>query len=103
MGHDLSHADWAAAVEQALREFPTHPHLLQRFHKPGRFAAQYWDPSSASLQQMDGRVRLCPYYFLHGSGDSARPQLGGALATICPPEKKIIHGMKDAILAPCTT
>jgi len=23
------------------------------------------------------------------------------LATICPADKKIIHGMKDAILAPC--
>ena len=29
------------------------------------------------------------------------PALGGVLATICPADKKIIHGMKDAILAPC--
>jgi hypothetical protein len=28
-------------------------------------------------------------------------QLGGVLATICPADKKIIHGMTDAILAPC--
>ena len=28
-------------------------------------------------------------------------ELGGVLATICPADKKIIHGMKDAILAPC--
>jgi hypothetical protein len=26
---------------------------------------------------------------------------GGVLATICPADKKIIHGMKDAILVPC--
>ena len=50
---------------------------------------------------MPGRVRLCPYYFVIGEGDAARAQLGGALATICPADKKIIHGMKDAILAPC--
>ena len=50
---------------------------------------------------MKGRARLCPYYFVSGEGDAARPQLGGVLATICPPDKKIIHGMTDAILAPC--
>jgi hypothetical protein len=27
--------------------------------------------------------------------------LGGVLATIVPEDKKIIHGMKDAILVPC--
>lgn len=51
---------------------------------------------------MKGRVRLCPYYFVHGDGDGARTQLGGVLATICPADKKIIHGMRDAILAPCS-
>ena len=50
---------------------------------------------------MKGRVRLCPYYFVSGEGDAARPQLGGVLATIDPADKKIIHGMTDAILAPC--
>ena len=50
---------------------------------------------------MPGRVRLCPYYFVSGEGDSARPKLGGVLATICPADKKIIHGMTDAVLVPC--
>ena len=50
---------------------------------------------------MKGRVRLCPYYFVSGEGDAARPQLGGVLATIIPADKKIVHGMTDAILAPC--
>jgi len=50
---------------------------------------------------MPGRVRLCPYYFVIGEGDAARAQLGGVLATICPADKKLIHGMKEAILAPC--
>ena len=51
---------------------------------------------------MPGRVRLCPYYFVHGDGDNARTNLGGVLATIVPADKKIVHGMKDAILAPCS-
>jgi len=44
---------------------------------------------------------LCPYYFVSGEGDSARPTLGGVLATIVPADKKIVHGMADAVLAPC--
>ena len=51
---------------------------------------------------MPGRVRLCPYYFVAGDGDAARPKLGGVLATIVPSDKKIVHGMKDAVLAPCS-
>ena len=38
---------------------------------------------------------------MHGEFDSAEAKLGGVLATICPADKKIIHGMSDAILAPC--
>jgi hypothetical protein len=49
------------------------------------------------LQRMKGRVRLCPYYFC----GERETKLGGVLATICPADKKLLHGMKDAILAPC--
>jgi hypothetical protein len=51
---------------------------------------------------MKGRARLCPYYFVHGDGEAARPHLGGVLATIVPADKKIVHGMSEAILAPCS-
>ena len=49
---------------------------------------------------MKGRARLYVRYFVSGEGDAARPTLGGVLATIIPADKKIIHGMTDAILAP---
>ena len=52
---------------------------------------------------MKGRARLCPYYFVAGEADAARASLGGVLATICPADKKIIHGMTEAIFAPCST
>ena len=45
---------------------------------------------------MRGRVRLCPYYFVEPDHVTLR----GALATICPPDKKLLHGMRDAILVP---
>ena len=34
------------------------------------------------------------------SWSGARPRLSGGLATFCPPDKKIIHGMQDAALLP---
>ena len=35
------------------------------------------------------------------SNDAVMDELSGALATFCPPDKKIIHGMQDAALLPC--
>ena len=71
-------------------------------HKPRLVESQYYDFTAQQLVPMPGRVRLCPYYFVAGENDAARATLGGVLATICPADKKIIHGMKDAILTPCT-
>jgi hypothetical protein len=102
LGSDLSHADWAAAVDAALAGFEQSPCVLQRYHRPKVVESSYYDFAGGHLVPMPGRVRLCPYYFVVGDGDEARPTLGGVLATICPSDKKIIHGMRDAILAPCT-
>jgi hypothetical protein len=76
--------------------------VLQRFHKPGLVDAQWFDFQTNQVVPMKGRVRLCPYYFVAGEAEAARATLGGVLATICPPDKKIIHGMTEAIFAPCS-
>ena len=102
LGSDLSHEEWGAAIDRAMASFEHSPYVLQRYHKPTQVAASYYDFTSKTLVPMNGRVRLCPYYFVAGEGDAARPELAGILATICPPDKKIIHGMTEAILAPCT-
>lgn len=102
LGSDLPHADWAAAVEKAVVEFEHSPYVLQRYHKPGLVQAQWFDFERNMAVAMDGRVRLCPYYFVTGDAEAARAHLGGVLATICPADKKIIHGMTDAIFAPCS-
>ena len=101
LGSDLSQADWAAAVDGALTGFHLSPHVLQRFHKPKQVAAHWFNFAGDQLAPMAGRVRLCPYYFVAGQAEAARANLGGVLATICPADKKIIHGMSEAILAPC--
>ena len=89
-------------MDAALADFERSPCVLQRYHKPGLVEAQWFDFERNQLVPMKGRVRLCPYYFVAGEADAARAELGGVLATICPADKKIIHGMTDAIFAPCS-
>lgn len=102
LGSDLSLADWSEAVDRALSQFEYSPFVLQRYHKTRVVESTYFDFDRQEPVPMQGRVRLCPYYFVQGEGDAARALLGGVLATICPVDKKIIHGMRDAILAPCS-
>jgi hypothetical protein len=102
LGSDLSSVDWAAAVDEALGAWPRSPYVLQRYHKPRTVEFDWYDFAEQRPNRMNGRVRLCPYYFVHGDADAARPHLGGVLATVCPADKKIIHGMTDAVLAPCS-
>jgi hypothetical protein len=102
LGSDLSTADWSVAVDKAIAGWGRSPFVLQRYHKPRVVESSYFDFATHQLVPMPGRVRLCPYYFVTGENDSARAQLGGVLATIVPADKKIVHGMKDAILAPCS-
>lgn len=97
VGHDLPSGEWAEAIEQALGGFANHPFILQRFEKSKLFEAQYVDFESNETRPFSARVRLCPYYFV--VGDTAK--LGGILATVCPANKKILHGMPDAVMAPC--
>ncbi len=101
LGSDLSTAEWSVAVEKALAAWPRSPYILQKFHRPKVVEAAWFDFEKSEVQPMPGRVRLCPYYFVSGDGPAARTQLGGVLATIVPADKKIVHGMKDGILAPC--
>jgi hypothetical protein len=103
LGSDLSQPDWAAAVDHALQAFPRSPYLLQRYHKPKPVTVEWFDLADGQIHNMAGKVRLCPYYFLTGEKEAMRANLSGVLATICPSDKKIIHGMKEAVLAPCTT
>jgi hypothetical protein len=42
----------------------------------------------------DARVRLTPYYFI--VGDDVK--LGAILATVAPADKRLIHGMSDAVM-----
>mgnify|MGYP001371170400 CR=1 FL=1 len=98
LGSDMPQREWKSAVDEAIEGYGKSPWILQHYHKPKRVCHEWFDFDNRKLVTMSGRVRLCPYYFVHGDTDV---NLGGVLATICPADKKIIHGMRDAILAPC--
>ncbi len=100
LGSDMSRHDWSAAVTKALESFSRSPYVLQRYHKPRIVQMEWFDFDKGSVIKLDGRARLCPYYFVTGEGDNARAVLSGVLATVCPADKKIVHGMSDAVLAP---
>jgi hypothetical protein len=97
VANDLPKEEWTATIEEALREFPKTPRILQRFHKGKRIRQSYFDRKANDVRNFDGRVRLCPYYFI--AGESV--ELGGILATVAPADKRLIHGMTDAVMAPC--
>jgi hypothetical protein len=96
LGQDMPQHEWKEAIERALLRFDSEPRILQRFRKGRLVEQRYLDPASGELRTMQGRVRLCPYYFII----DGKSELRGGLATICPADKKLLHGMKDAILAP---
>jgi hypothetical protein len=95
VGSDLSAEEWSGQVRKSLEEFSTHPRLLQRFVK-GAVARQDYVAENDEIVSMSGRARICPYYFVAND----RVSLGGVLVTLVPSDKKLIHGMRDAIISP---
>jgi len=97
VGQDLSEMAWNEVIQQALAQFPKTPSVLQVFHKGKKVVVTYYDFDQGCPVEMEGRVRLSPYYYVH-AGEAS---LGGVLATVCSAEKKLIHGMADAVMTPC--
>jgi len=97
IGHDLPQPEWSAAIDEALNRFSQNPHLMQRFHRGRIVAHPFYDEAKQAVTMMQARVRLCPYYFL----SDEEVNLGGILATVVPSDKKLLHGMRDAVMLPC--
>jgi len=96
VGSDQPKEKWVPALRQALGEWNTQPHLLQRFARLGTVPHPVWNESRGEVEEGRWRLRLCPYYLVTGE----KVELTGALATLCPVDKKLIHGMEDAVLVP---
>ena len=96
LGNDVSGKEWGAALDAAESAVESGLFILQRFRKPCRALHPIYDTLGVSRERQ-GRVLLRPYYFIV----DREALLCGVLATFCPPDKKIIHGMKDAAMLPC--
>jgi hypothetical protein len=99
VGSDQPKEKWVPALRQALTEWPTQPHLLQRFARLGTVSHAAWNEATGGSEESRWRLRLCPYYLVTGD----KVELKGALATLCPVDKKLIHGMEDAVLVPVSS
>ncbi|MEN6520455.1 MAG: hypothetical protein ABFD46_04805 [Armatimonadota bacterium] len=97
VGHDMSSTEWSAAVDRALDSFNELPYVLQHFHEGKRVLVNYYSKELNAVVDMQGRVRLTPYYYVIEDGTN----LAGVLATVVPSDKKLIHGMADAVMSPC--
>lgn len=96
VGHDMAETDWEDVIEHALTSFPETPYVMQEFHNGSTFNASYYDFDTDNIETFKGRVRLQPYYFVIND----EPVLSGVQATVCPADKKVLHGMVDAVVVP---
>ncbi len=95
-GADVPGEVWRNTVDQALADSDSKVFIIQEFRKPALLSHPVCPAGSDEPSPQPGRLRLCPYYFpVRGIA-----HLSGALATFCPSDKKIIHGMEDAALVP---
>ena len=99
VGHDLPEESWKEAVSHAMDSFLRSPSVLQPFRQTHVYPMTGFDFPSEVEQEEGYRVRLCPYYFVTGP-TREMVRTGGVLVTACPKDKKLIHGMVDAILSP---
>jgi len=95
LGSDLPRDEWEAVIKRALQEFPEHPYILQEFRHSMLTEQALYD-AKGNVTTMKGRARLSPYFFVN----EGKATLGGMLATVCPADKKILHGMSDAVMVP---
>ena len=99
VGHDVSNEIWQETLIESLKQFPNRPSILQKFYKGKKVEGKFLNLATGKMETMMSRVRLTPYYFVVNN----MTKLGGILATLCPHDKKKIHGMVDAIMVPCVT
>lgn len=107
LGSDVSQKTWEAALLAARAREQDRCYILQDYKKPLVLEHPVYD-ANGLLSPMQGRLRLCPYYlsaYLSSLNFEQRDYFQqrhylGALATLCPKDKKIIHGMQEAALLP---
>ena len=71
LGSDVPRDEWLAALRHACEMAPRTLHILQEYKKPMRLKHPVYN-AEGQLYEMEGRLRLCPFYFVRE--DHARPR-----------------------------
>ncbi len=95
-GKDYTTSRWGQTLEEYLLQDGTRPYIIQEYQPSEPQVVLHYDSSSEDITEFTGKLRLCPYYFLHED----EVTLSGALATLVPLSKPIIHGMTEAVMVP---
>lgn len=98
VGEDLPAEAWQAALEVALQQSRQGGPFwcLQAYAKPDRTEVSFRG-ADGGVERMLGRARISPYFF---RTSEEHWSLAGVLVTVCPLDKKVIHGMVDGVVAP---
>lgn len=96
LGSDHPKERWVGELREGLAAWDREPRILQKFSHPGKVTHPVWNKDLRVMEEENWRLRLCPYYLVTAD----RVELKGVLATLCPTDKKLIHGMQDAVLVP---
>jgi len=94
MGSDMTAEEWKTCINESLAESGHQPRIMQPFHKARRVSHPVFIDGEERDEEF--RARCCPFYWIEG-GQST---LLGVHVTLCPPDKKRIHGMQDAVIVP---
>lgn len=94
IGEDSSQKEWQSAIHTAINEAHAGKYyVIQEYCKPILIKHKVFTETGEIISKT-GRARLCPYYI----STPKKTELTAVLTTICPPDKKIIHGMNDCIM-----
>ena len=88
----LSREEWREGLLEAIKSAPENLYILQEYKKPAPPQAPGLLPQGR-IQSMEGRVRLCPYYFV--LGDQA-PSRGGLPTFLSGRTKRSFTELRDA-------
>ena len=94
---DVSSDECARIIDDVLKRFPSETFVIQEFHASKTHNHAYFD--NDSIKTMPCKARISPFYIRKTGGAS---WTAGTLAILCPADKKLLHGMKNAIIVPCS-
>lgn len=64
-------SEWKEQLDTAAAAIDFQPHMMQQYHAGKIIEHPYFDPETGAEKIMQGRARLCPYYFTAPEGETS--------------------------------